>query len=97
MARYSDAEILQSGQTIQTSVVVDIDSFIPISGQDASKNRWSGVLHPPNKTGLKPRETYQLVIPKVLSARIEISEEPNATDNSVAFTVIGDLATEARQ
>jgi hypothetical protein len=86
---YENAEIRRAGKVIRANV--EVDSYVPITGPSAAKVVWSGVLRPPNNTGLLLGETYTLVLPDFGPAKIEITEEANPVDGSVSFRGIGEL------
>jgi hypothetical protein len=88
---YNNAEIRQSGRVIRANVGVEVDSFVPVTGELAGVRVWSGVLRPPNNIGLVPGETYTLVIPGFLPTKIEITSEASAHDGSVPFRGVGSL------
>jgi hypothetical protein len=87
MAVFKNAEIRQGGNVIR----VNVDGFVPITGPSAGRYQWSGVLTPPNNTGLIRGETYTLILPDYSPARIEVTDEANPEDGSVPFRGIGDM------
>lgn len=89
MAVFDNAEIHQGRKVIRVNV--DVDGFVPITGQSAGEYHWSGVLRPPNNTGLIRGETYTLVLPGYSPARIKVTDEANPVDGSVPFRGIGDM------
>lgn len=91
MARYQNAEIRKSGQTIRVNVIVDIDGYVPITGPSAASYVWNGVLHPPNNTGLTLADVYQLMLPDFAPARIRITSEANPIDGTVSFEGLGEI------
>lgn len=92
MAVYKNAEIRAAGHVIRTNVDVDCSFSIidPVAGV------WTGLLLPPNNTGLLLGESYLLVIPGLSPAKIAITSEANAADGSVTFKGIGELPAKAR-
>jgi hypothetical protein len=87
MAVYKNAEIRRAGEVIRGDV--EVDAFVPVTGSSAGKIQWSGVLRPPNNTGLARREIYTLVLPGNVAAKIQITDEANPVDGSVPFKGIG--------
>jgi hypothetical protein len=89
MAVFKNAEIRHGGNVIRVNV--EVDGFVPITGPAAGKYQWSGVLRPPNNTGLIRGETYTLILPDCSPARIEVTDEASPVDGSVPFKGIGDM------
>ena len=89
MAEYNNAEIKRAGQVIRANV--HVDSYVPVNGPSAGEVQWSGVLRPPNNTGLELGETYTLVLPGLSPAKILITDEANPVDGSVTFQGVGQL------
>lgn len=89
MAVHENAEIRKGGNAIRVNVVVD--GFVPVTGPAAGKVEWSGVLLPPNNTGLALGESYTLVLPGYSSAKIEITSEAHANDGTVTFKGVGEM------
>ena len=89
MAGFTNAEIRHGGNAIRANV--EVDEFVPITGPSAGSVQWNGLLRPPNNTGLIKGEIYTLILPGYSPARIEITEEANPVDGSVAFKGIGDM------
>jgi hypothetical protein len=83
MALFKNTEIRRAGEVIRGDVEVDVS--VPITGPSAGQIEWSGVLRPPNNTGLARGETYMLVLPGYVPAKIQITDEANAVDGSVPF------------
>jgi hypothetical protein len=88
VAVFKNAEIRQAGNVIRANV--EVDSFVPVSGPSAERFEWGGVLRPPNNTGLTRGETYTLVLPGHLPAKIRITDEANSVDGSVTFRGVGE-------
>jgi hypothetical protein len=88
MAIYENAEIRHGGIAIRVNV--EVDAEVPITGSAAGNVEWHGVLRPPNNTGLNSRETYTLVLPGFLPAKIEIYEEASPIDGSVSYKGVGE-------
>jgi hypothetical protein len=93
VAVYKNAEIRKAGDVIRANV--EVDSFVPISGPSAGTVEWSGILRPPNNTGLIMDETYTLVLPGFSPAKITITGEANPVDGSVTFKGIDELRVSA--
>jgi hypothetical protein len=89
MAVHKNAEIRHGGDVIRANV--EVDAFVPITGELAGKVQWSGVLRPPNNTGLVKGETYILILPGYSPAKIEVTDEANPVDGSVPFKGVGDM------
>ena len=89
MTTLKNAEIKQGGNVIRVNV--EVQTAVAITGPSAGKSEWSGVLNPPNNTGLTLGEIYTLVLPGLQSAKIEITDEANSIDGSVPFKGIGVL------
>lgn len=89
MAVFKNAEIRHGGNVIRANV--EVDGFVPVTGPSAGKFQWSGVLRPPNNTGLIKGETYTLILPGYSPTKIEVTDEANPVDGSVPFTGIGDM------
>jgi len=95
VAQFTNAEIRHGSRVVRANV--ELDSFIPITGLSAGEVEWSGVLRPPNNTGLAPGETYTLVLPNFSPARILITGEANPIDGSVSFQGVGQPPVGMRQ
>ena len=92
MRAFNNAEIRQAGNVIRANVEVEVDfGSVPISAPSAGNVEWSGVLRPPNNTGLALGETYTLVLPGFSPAKIAITGEANPVDSSVTFKGVGEL------
>jgi len=89
VAQFKNAEIRQAGNVIRANV--EVDSSVPITGPEAGRVEWRGVLRPPNITGLALRETYTLVLPGFSPAKILITGEANPVDGSVTFEGVGEF------
>jgi hypothetical protein len=89
MAVFKNTEIRQGGNVIRANV--EVDGFVPVTGPAAGRFQWSGVLKPPNNTGLVNGETYTLILPGYPAAKIEVTDEANPIDGSVPFKGIGDV------
>jgi len=89
VAQFKNAEIRQASNVIRANV--EVDSFVPITGQSTGKDEWSGVLRPPNNTGLALGEAYTLLLPGFSPAKILITSEANPVDGSVTFKGVGEL------
>jgi hypothetical protein len=87
--QFKNAEIRQAGSVIRANV--EVESFVPITRPSAGKAEWSGILRPPNNTGLALREAYMLLLPGFSPAKIEITGEANPEDGSVTFKGVGEL------
>ena len=94
MATFKNAEIRQAGHIVRANVEGEVDSFVPLTGPSVTE--WSGVLRPPNNTGLAVGETYFLQIPGHSPAKIEITGEANPVDGSVTFKGLGQLPASAK-
>lgn len=97
MVEHKNAQIRQAGRTIRANV--EVHGYVPVMGPSAGEIQWSGVLRPPNNTGLEVDETYTLILPGFSSAKIVITEEANPVDGSVAFKGVGGIpvSTSSRQ
>jgi len=88
MTQYTNAEIRVGRHTIRVDVTVD--SYTPIS---TATPEWTGVLRPPNNTGLAPGQTYTLVLPGYSPAHIRVTSEANPIDGTVTFCGVSDMPT----
>ena len=88
MAFFKNAELRHGRNVIRTHV--NVDAFVPTTGPSAGRLQWSGVLMPPNNTGLIKDQTYVLIIPGHSSVKIQVTDEANSVDGSVPFVGIGD-------
>ena len=86
---YQNAEIRHSGNVIRLNV--ELYTYVPCTGPDAATHVWSGVLRPPNNTGLALGEAYTLHIPGYSPSKIVITSEASPHDGSVTFKGIGEL------
>lgn len=93
MVTFKNAELRHAGNVIRTNV--EVDSYVPLTGPLAREAQWTGVLRPPNNTGLALGETYTLVLPDHSPVKIEITGEANPEDGSVTFKGIGNFQAKA--
>ena len=88
MAVYNNAEIRQARKVIRANV--EVQGFVPVTGPSAGSSSGAGFFGRQIIRDWCCGDTYTLILPDYPPAEIEITDEANPVDGSVAFKGIGE-------